>query len=130
VSEITIRTSEKGWLARLSTAYKNKEAFFLIDDAGVGIDPQRQTILQMGKQIGLSVREWVGVLIALGMTLFGAWMVVAAIMDPDPTSKLWLLVASGALLSFSGGFTAIRILTANKPPKVRVTKGGFEVDWS
>jgi hypothetical protein len=129
MGDITIRTSEKGWLARLATAYKNKDPFVLIDDAGVGIDPQRQTILTMGKQLGLSAREWVAVLVALGMTVFGAWIVIAAIMDPDPTSKLWLLIVSGALLALSGGFSAIRILAGHKPPKVRVTKEGFEVDW-
>ena len=127
--ELTIRTSEKGWLQRLAAAYRDKEPVELIDDAAVGINPLEQTLYQMGKQAGLTARDWVGVMVALGMTVFGAWMVVAAVLDPDPTSKLWLLIGSGASLVAGGGITAIRILTRHRPPTVRFTRQGFEITW-
>ena len=126
---VTIRTSEQGWLARLAKAYRNRDRVVIIDDANVGIDPSSQTLLDMGLKTGLSRQEWIAVLIAGGMTIFGAAVIILAILDPDPTSKLGLLIASGAVLTLGGGFSAIRILTKHKPPKVRVSGHGIEIEW-
>jgi hypothetical protein len=126
---LTIRTSEQGWLARLAEAYRNRHQVVMIDDANVGIDPGSQTILDMGLKTGLSRKEWIAVLVAGGMTIFGAAVIILAILDPDPTSKLGLLIASGAVLTIGGGFSTIRILTKHKPPKVRVSRNGIEIEW-
>ena len=125
----TIRTSEKDWLARLTAAYRAKAAVELIDDAQVGIDPQHQSLLQMGLSGRLTPREWTSVAIAAGMTVFGAGLIVAAIIDPDPTSKLGLLVGSGALLALTGGFQTIRMLTGKKPPSITITRQGVHIGW-
>ncbi len=79
-----VKTSDKGWLSHLSSAYKNKQPITLIDDAKVGINPESQTILQMGKQTGLSYSDWVAVGVSLGMSAAGIWMVVAGVADPEP----------------------------------------------
>jgi hypothetical protein len=126
---LTIRTSEQGWLAQLAKAYRNRDQVVILDDANVGIDPGSQTLLEMGLKTGLSRKEWTAVLIAGGMTIFGAAVIILAILDPDPTSKLGLLIASGAVLTLGGGFSAIRILTKHKPPKVRVSRSGIEIEW-
>jgi VIT1/CCC1 family predicted Fe2+/Mn2+ transporter len=126
---VTIRTSEPGWLAQLAKAYRNREQVVVIDDANAGIDPSSQTLLDMGLKTGLSRKEWTAVLIAGGMTIFGAVVIILAVLDPDPTSKLGLLIASGAVLTLGGGFSAIRILTKHKPPKVRVSRKGIEIEW-
>lgn len=128
-TDLTIRTSEHGWLAQLAKAYRNRDQVIIIDDANVGIDPSSQTLLDMGLKAGLSRKEWIAVLIAGGMTIFGTAVIILAILDPDPTSKLGLLIASGAVLTLGGGFSAIRILTKHKPPKVRVSKNGIEIEW-
>jgi hypothetical protein len=128
-TDLTIRTSEPGWLAQLAKAYRNRDQVILIDDANVGIDPGSQSLLELGLKAGLSRKEWTAVLIAGGMTLFGAAVIILAILDPDPTSKLGLLIASGAVLTLGGGFSAIRILTKHKPPKVRVSRKGIEIEW-
>ncbi len=125
----TIKTSEPGWLARLAASYKDRVPVTIIDDAHTGIDPLHQTLFDMGRSASLTAREIVGVCVACGMGLAGAVMVVAAILDPDPTSKLGILIASGAFLAFTGGFAAIRILTRDKPPNVKGGRDGFEVDW-
>lgn len=125
----TIRTSEKDWLARLTTAYREHAAVELIDDAQVGIDPAQQSLLQMGLTGRLSRREWTAVSIAGGMTLFGATMIVLAVLDPDPTSKLGLMVGSGALLALTGGFQTIRLLTGKKPPSITISKQGVHIGW-
>jgi len=126
---IIIRTSEKDWLARLTRAYRERAEVDLVDDAGVGIDPASQSLLQMGLSGKLTRREWTAVGISGGMTLFGAGLVVAALVDPDPTSKLGLLVASGALLALTGGFQTIHLLTREKPPSITISPRGIHIDW-
>lgn len=125
----TIKTSEEGWLATLARAYREKQPVLLVDDAKVGIDPTSQTILQMGRNAGLRKEEWVAVLIALGMVGAGIALALAAIFDPEPTSKLGLLIAGGFVCIVGGGFSAIRILTKEKPPTVQVTRLGIQIRW-
>ena len=125
-----IKTSEKKWLAKLSEAYHKKQAVIIVDDADTGINPKEQTILQMGRKVNLLFNEWVAVLIALGMSATGAVMVVFGILDPEPTSKLGLLIGGGITAFVSGGFMAIKILTNQKPPKVTVNKKGFTIEWN
>lgn len=124
-----IRTSEKDWLPRLTEAYREHAQVDLVDDAGLGIDPATQNLLQMGATGRLTPREWTAVAISSGMTLFGTALVVMAIVDPEPTSKLGLLVGSGALLALTGGFQTIRLLTRQKPPSVTITPKGIHIGW-
>lgn len=124
-----VRTSEVDWLAKLTRAYRNHAEVELVDDAGIGVDPATQTLLQMGLTGKLTRREWSAVAVAGGMTVLGAAMVVLAIADPDPTSKLGLLVGSGALLALTGGFQTIRLLTRLKPPTITVSAKGIHIDW-
>src|SRR5713101_9738351 len=116
MSDLTIRTSEQAWLAQLATAYRNRDQVVIIDDANVGIDPGSQTLLDMGLKTGLARKEWMAVMLAVGMSVFGAVVIVLAVLDPDPTSKLGLLIATGAVLALGGGLSAIGILTNYKPP--------------
>ena len=126
---LAIRTSEKDWLPRLTRAYRERAQVDLIDDAGLGVDPATQNLLQMGATGGLTRREWTAVGISSGMTFFGAALVLLAIADPEPTSKLGLLVGSGALLALTGGFQTIRLLTRQKPPSVTITPKGIHIGW-
>jgi hypothetical protein len=125
----TIRTSEKDWLPRLTHAWRERAQVNLIDDAQLGIDPSTQSLLQMGLHARLTRREWTAVAIASGMTVLGASMVILAIIDPDPTSKLGLLVGSGALLALTGGFQAIHLLTRQRPPSIVINAKGIHIDW-
>jgi len=126
----TLRTSQQDWLAQLTRAYRNRTQVELIDDAGIGIDPATQSLLQMGVTGKLSRKEWTAVAITSGMTVFGAAMVILAIVDPDPTSKLGLLIGSGAILALTGGFQTIRVLTRQKPPNITISARGIHIDWS
>jgi hypothetical protein len=125
----TIRTSEKDWLPRLARAWRDRAQVDLVDDAQLGIDPSTQSLLQMGLSARLSRREWTAVAIAAGMTVFGATMVILAVIDLDPTSKLGLMVGSGALLALTGGFQAIHLLTRQRPPSIVITTKGIHIDW-
>lgn len=127
--EITVKTSEDGWLARLADAYRERRSITLIDDAKVGIDPSGQSLLEMGRHAKLSPRDWAGVMVSLGMSGFGVAMVIAAVFDPDPTSKLGLLVGGGTVCILGGGFSAVRILTRLRPPTLEVHGSGFRLRW-
>ena len=125
----TIKTSEPGWLTRVGRAYKQRESVVIVDDGRTGFDPESQTLMQFGLEAKLTAREWAGLGISLGMTAAGMAMVVMAVLDPEPTSKLGLLVGSGALCLLGGGFQALRILTRQKPPTVSFTARGIEIRW-
>jgi hypothetical protein len=130
MDELQIRTSEEGWFTKLAQAYRQKTPVFLVDDAHVGIDPAVDTLAAMGLKAKLTPREWSAVGIAAGLSATGAAMVVLAFLDPEPTSKLGLLVGGGAVCVLTGGLTAVRILTKMRPPNVQIGPGGMKIYWT
>jgi hypothetical protein len=130
MEEIQIRTSEEGWFTQLARAYKQKTPVFLVDDAKVGIDPAVDTLAAMGLKAKLTPREWSAVSVAVGLSVAGAAMVVLAFLDPEPTSKLGLLVGGGAVCVLTGGLTAVRILTKMRPPNVQIGPSGMKIFWT
>lgn len=124
-----IRTSEGDWVRKLAEAYKNKINVIFIDDAGLNINPDIQTLLEMGQEAGIDPKEWIAVLISVGVAGAGVWMIAAALADPEPTSKLGLLIVGGSISLVGGGFSAIRVLTKQKPPTVEVSQEGFKIEW-
>jgi hypothetical protein len=128
--EMMIKTSSVNWFAQLARAYKMRTRVVLVDDAQVGINPESETLLEMGRRARLTPREWGGVMVSLGMSLMGAWVMLMAVLDPEPYSKVVTTIVAGAALLGGGGLAAIRILTHHKPPKVTVSPlGGFEIAW-
>jgi hypothetical protein len=128
--ETLVKTSDPNWLRALARLYRARTAGVILDDARLGISPADQTLLQMARSAGLSKREIAGVCVALGMSGVGVTMVVLAFLDPEPTSKLGLLVGGGAACVLGGGFSAIRILTNHKPPNIKATPRGIEISWN
>jgi hypothetical protein len=129
MSNIIIRTSEPAWIAALAKVYREQTPAILVDDAGLGVDPVNQTLFEMARQAKLSARELAGVCVSLGMSGVGIGMVLLAFFDPEPTSKLGLLVAGGTVCIVGGGFMAVKILTQHRPPNIKVGKGTFEIKW-
>jgi hypothetical protein len=127
--ELEVKTSDAGWLTKVAKAYRSKSPVIIVDDGHLGIDPTKDTLLAMGKKAELSTREWSAVAIGVGVAATGAYLLIAAILDPEPFSKVGLAIGSGATLLFGGGLSAIRILTNHKPPNVRITTRGFEIRW-
>src|SRR5271157_729059 len=127
--EPTIRTSQPGWFERLAKAYRDRLPILLVDDAHVGIDPKSQSLVAMGIKAGLSVHDWAAVGVAVGVSAAGVMMVVIAFLDPEPTSKLGLLVGGGAVCVLCGGMTAIAILTRRRPPTIEIGSSGFKISW-
>lgn len=128
-SDDTIRTSQPGWFPRLAKAYRERMPVLLVDDAKVGIDPKNQSLVAMGIMAGLSPADWAAVGVALGISAAGVLMVVLAFLDPEPTSKLGLLVGGGAACVLTGGLTAVGVLTRRRPPTIEVSAAGFKITW-
>lgn len=110
-----IRTSEKDWVKRAMTAYTKKQAFDLVDDKELGLNEKdvRSAVNLMRflkKEKHLNIKEISQVLVGLGITASGVWMVLAAIADPEPTSKLGLLVGGGLVLALTGSLGTLRAL--------------------
>jgi hypothetical protein len=129
VNDSIVRTSARGWVGALAKSYRNRHSILLIDDAKVGIDPARQSLFAMGIKARVSMEEWIAVGVSIGMSAAGTVMVVFAFLDPEPTSKLGLLVGGGAVCVLAGGFTAIRILTRLRPPNISAGPGGIRITW-
>jgi hypothetical protein len=124
-----IRSSDAAWFSQVLVAYDKRTPFKFEDDAELGIDLEKQSLAQIGLRGRLAAQDWMAAFSSIGVSAFGGYMVIAAIIDPEPTSKLGLMVAAGSALVMSGSFTAVRVLTRIKPPSVKVTKGWIEVRW-
>ncbi len=124
-----IKTSSHQWLRELALAYKNNTRVLFEDDAGLGVDLSEHTLFDMGKKAKLSMREFAGVCVSVGISLAGVSIIILAYLDPEPTTKLSLLVVSGITLSLTGGFSAIYTLTELRPPSIKITPNGVEIDW-
>src|SRR5258706_12602873 len=107
--EMMIKTSSTGWFSQLARAYKLRARVVLVDDANVGIHPDSDTLLDMGKRARLSPREWAGVLVSLGMSAVGAWAFVMAGLDPEPSTKAVSPMLPGSAFLAPGGFAALRL---------------------
>jgi hypothetical protein len=128
-TQLDLRTSDPRWIEKLGVAYRDKRPVVVLDDAHVGIDPSTQSIREMGVRVGLSAQGWMAVVVSLGVSVLGAGLMVAAILDPEPYSKLGLTIVTAAVLTLGGGFSAVRILTDVKPPKVKAGPQGIEISW-
>lgn len=127
---LLIRTSQADWLPTLAGAYRSHTSVRLVDDANLGINPINETLLEMGRKANLSQREWMAVLVSLGVGALGAFLLVAAVLDPEPYTKITFALGTGALLIAGGGVSAVRVLVGHKPPNITVAPGkGFQISF-
>lgn len=115
IGPVTIYTSDANWVKEAMKAYTKKQEFNLVDDAKLGLSEKdvasAVNLMKFLKQENhLSVKEVAQILVGLGITASGVWMVIAAIADPEPTSKLGLLVGGGLVLALTGGLGTLRAL--------------------
>ncbi len=110
-----IKTSDPKWLEKAIMHYSKKTPFKFLDDAGVGITAEdlksAVTLIKSSKEKAVSTwRKIAQILAGLGISGSGIWVIWLAVMDPEPTSKLSLLVIGGLTLLFSGGQAVLRAL--------------------
>jgi len=125
-----LNTSDKDWFKQLAQSYQKRESIILIDTAGVGIDPDHQSLMQMGLKAKMTTREITGALTAMGIGATGMALLIAAYVDPEPYSKLGLLIGSGAVLTLTGGMSAVWIFMRQKPPNVKVSGKEINITWN
>jgi hypothetical protein len=111
----TIHTKEPNWVENALKAYTKKIEFNLVDDGEVGLSEKdvksaMNLLAFMKREKRLSVKDITTILISLGITASGVWIVLAAIADPEPTSKLTLLIAGGLVLALTGSLGTLRAL--------------------
>ncbi len=130
--KIVVKTTDPDWLKKALQLYTDKKPFTLIDDKKIGLTPNDvQTAVNLIKAAkrkdNFSIKDIMKVLASLGVSGIGVWMIVAAIMDPEPTSKLGILLAGGVALAFTGSLALLFTLGANFSVKVKVFGGEFEI---
>ena len=84
----------------------------------------------MGLRADLTVRERTAIALSLGIGAAGIWMIRLAIIVPEPTSKLGMLIVSGVVCILGAGCYAIYALTNKRPPSVRASKDGAKIVWA
>jgi len=110
-----IKSSEPDWLEKALKQYSIKEPFQFDDDDEIGLTEKDLhsaiNLIKAAKSKGkVSLKKIVGLLTGLGITGAGVWIVVAAIADPEPTTKLGLLITGGLILAIMGGYGALASL--------------------
>jgi hypothetical protein len=105
---MTIKTSDKDWLEIAIKKYSEKEPFSLIDDANIGLTEKdlksAVNLIRGAKSKGFPWKQIVSVLASIGISGAGIYIIGLAIADPEPTSKLGLLVVGGLLMAVMGSF--------------------------
>lgn len=127
-----IRTSEVNWLESAIKCYSEKTRFTFIDDANLGItekDLKSAVNLIRGANTK-SDKTWksiVGVLAGMGISGMGIYIIGLAIVDPEPTTKLGLLVGGGLVLVLTGSLGALYSLGVTFNVAASSVFGKFEV---
>lgn len=111
----TISTSNVNWLEEALEEYSSKNEFTLIDDKKFKIrDRDLKTAVRLIKASkakgGKSITQISKALISLGLSSAGIYVIILAIADPEPTTKLSLLMIGGIVLAISGGYGTLRAL--------------------
>lgn len=115
MSNEIVRTSSKDWLEQAINLYTDKKPFLFEDDANLGLAEadlkSAVALIRAAKSKGsVTWQQIVGVLAGIGITGVGVWMVAAAIADPEPTTKLGLLIAGGIILALTGSLGTLAAL--------------------
>lgn len=114
-SILNISTSDQDWLEKALKCYRDKHPFQLTDDVGIGITEKDLVsavkLIQKAKRNGnMSVKQIATVLTSIGLSSVGIWLILIAVADPEPTSKLGILLAGGVALIALGGLSILRSL--------------------
>jgi hypothetical protein len=110
-----VRTSDPGWLDKALKAYRCRTPFHFTDDAGLGVTENdlvsAVALIRRAKQSGkMSWKDISQILTGMGLSGVGIWLIAASIADPEPTSKLWILLAGGVVLIMTGGLSILKAL--------------------
>ena len=120
--EREIELTDRASLESIVEAMKNKERFVVITD-----DPEF-------RPLGLdrySAEKWIGAAGGGLLTTVGAGALVLAFMDPEPTSKLGLMVGGGVIMALAGGGIIVTLLVTRSKYScvMRFNKETEQYEW-
>lgn len=127
-----IRTAEKDWLERAIKCYSKKNRFTIIDDGKLGITEKdlKSAVNLMRGAVKKTDETWksiVGVLSGIGINVAGIYIIRLAITDPEPTTKLGLLIGGGLVLVLTGSLGILYSLGITFNISASYGSGKFEV---
>ena len=127
-----IKTSDSNWRTQLMQAVNQQQSIMLIDDAQLGFYDKSDLSAYIASQPTekkITPAALLSMASNVGLTGIGVWLVRLAIVDPEPTSKLSLLVAGGITCILTGSLSFQRHLTAQSPPSIEMTLEGIRIYW-
>lgn len=127
-----VKTSEKDWLEKALKLFTEKEPFQFIDDAGLKLTEKDMIsavtlIRALKSKGGATWQKIAGALSGIGITGVGVYMIAAAIADPEPTTKLGLLIGGGIILALTGSLGTLAALGFKFKVSVKSSKGDIEI---
>lgn len=125
-----LKTSDPQFFEKAIPYYKEKEPFTIVDDAGWKLTKEDVAsaialIAAARAKGGTPIKRIVTVLGSMGVAGMGIVLILIAVFDPEPTSKLAILLVGGTVLVVGGGLTILWALGA--PWRVKVSKDSFEI---
>ncbi len=110
-----IRTSQTNWLKRALIQYRNANSFEFVDDASFGIRKKDlQSPISLVKRVHdreiMTWKEIAQIVTGIGMAAIGLKLILLAIMDPEPTSRLAILLTGGVTLILGGSYAILKAL--------------------
>lgn len=127
-----INTSDPKWLEKSITLYSTKKEFSFIDDAELGFtETDLHSAVDMIKAAktkgGHTLKQITAVLVGLGMSAAGIGIIVLAIFDPEPTTKLGLLIGGGLVLVLTGSYATMKTLGVNFSVSAKAGAYAFDI---
>lgn len=127
-----IKTTDPQWLEKSITHYSDKKEFSFIDDAKLGmtkadLSSAVQLIKAAKTKGGKTLKQITAVLVGLGMSAAGIGIIILAILDPEPTTKLGLLVGGGLVLVLTGSYATMKTLGVNFSVSAKAGNYAFDI---
>ncbi|MBZ9628155.1 hypothetical protein LB450_08600 [Psychroflexus sp. CAK1W] len=128
-----VRTGDVDWLEEAIKCYKEKLSFTFIDDVKLGITEKdlKSAVNLLRGAMTKNSNSWksiVGVLSGIGINLTGLYIIRLAILDPEPTTKLGLLIGGGLVLVLTGSLGMLYSLGITFNISASYGSGKFEVE--
>ncbi|MBN2380731.1 hypothetical protein JXM67_13110 [candidate division WOR-3 bacterium] len=123
-------TSDPEFLTKAIRYYKEKLPVKITDDAGWGLNKEdvRTAIALLSashKKGGATLKKIAIIAGSLRVAGLGLALILIAVVDPEPTSKLAILFVGGTILVVSGGLTVLIALGVQWA--VKVSRGSLEI---
>jgi len=129
MSKYIIKTSDSNFSEKVLIAIRDKVIFTLKDDDNLGIKKEDLKdgvhFIKALYREGASKKDLSVLLAGIGISSMGIGLILIAVFDPEPTTKLVILLAGGVVLMLTGSLAILQALKA--PMKVKFGTKGFDV---